>query len=387
MSYPHSDIFSKPVQIQEVVNFLDKLEFGPEKSTEKSRALDYKKWVADGDIPAILQRLVQEQDLVLEKGNRVEIESFYAILSTFAKVPLFKDLLQKIIEHLTKNKETKKLERLSTLSHLYNFWTDSSMRYQLLVAILEYAQVSDQTSAVEVLFDGIDTRLKELSLNNQQKRKIYSVLLSHIQNGDWASSYVLDIWVKYYSTFEANEITKEVTQEAKKTVIYFLKDQQKLSLDMLLETAVVKSLKNTTELALLEIVSDKQYNDYVAFYKKNAKAVDALGLNNNDLQNKMRLLTLTSLASSKSVITFDEVTKLLSIPPAEVEMFVVEAITSDFISARIDQVAKTIIVRHADARAFNKAEWVKLDAKIEKWAGNIQNLLKVVQSVKEKREV
>jgi len=393
MSYPYADILTKPVQIQEIVNYLDKLEFG-EKSKDKnsdgqnrvSRISEYKKLVDEGNITGILAKLVKEQDLLLEKGNKGEIESFYAIFSTLSKSVPSQELIALVIENLTKRTDSKKIERLSALSHLYNYYNDASVRINILIAILDYSQQSDQCSAVGSLIESLDSRLRELNPDNLQKRRIYKALLNFLDSVDWTSTFLLDIWVKYFSTFSSNEkIPAEVSQEAKKTALYLLKDEQKLSLDMILETPVFQSIKNTTEYALLVIFSEKDYKDYVAYYKKNQKAVDALGLNHSDLENKIRLLTLTSLASTQKHITFSEIAKLIEIPENEVEYFVIEAITSEFISAKIDQVNSSVIVRHAEARSFNN-EWQNLDKKVEKWKSNIENLLSVVQSVKENRK-
>jgi len=102
----------------------------------------------------------------------------------------------------------------------------------------------------------------------------------------------------------------------------------------------------------------------------------------SDLVSKIRLLTFTSLAASQNVISYSEVAQLLSIEESEVEPVVVEAITSDILDARLDQLNRRIVVRHAESRVFHETEWSRLDTKLQKWKENMTNLLKVIQTAK-----
>jgi len=91
---------------------------------------------------------------------------------------------------------------------------------------------------------------------------------------------------------------------------------------------------------------------------------------------------LNSLASAQHVILYSEVAKLLEVDESEVEFIVVEAITSDILDARLDQLNKRIVVRHAESRVFTSEEWGRLETKLQKWKDNMTHLLNVVQAAK-----
>jgi len=292
---------------------------------------------------------------------------------------------KKIIEHLTKDEEDKKVERLSNLGHLFNLFTDIGHRYSLLTVILEYALASEQTSAVEGQFDTIDHKLRELNASSFQKRKIYEIVLKHIR--DWRSNYVYDFWVKYLSAYDENEpIPNDVKEEANSFILTVIKDLEIMRMDQLLASYVVKSFKNDKKFAktyrLLEIFTCKGYKEYMDFHRKNEEYIANSGLKHDDLVTKIRLLTLMSLASSQHIILYSEVSKILEVDESDVEFIVVEAITSEILDARIDQLNRRIVVRHAESRVFGEEEWKRLDTKIQKWKDNMTNLLTVVQTAK-----
>jgi len=139
---------------------------------------------------------------------------------------------------------TKKTDRLSNLSHLYNLITDPALRYALFAAVLEYALATDQTPAVEGQFETIDARLKELNVTMAQKRRIYEIVLKHVK--DWRSVYVYDLWVKYFSAYDEGEpVSVEVQKEAHNYIVSVIKDSEIIRTDLLLESYAVQSLKSS----------------------------------------------------------------------------------------------------------------------------------------------
>jgi len=262
----------------------------------------------------------------------------------------------------------------------------------IFVAILDYARESDQTAAVEGLFDTVDSRLTELNVNTQQKRHIYGLILKNVK--DWQITYVYDYWVKYFSAFDVDEkIPQEILDEAYKAIIVILKDTEIIRTDQLLATPVVKELAQKNQKSaeiiscykLLEIYTSSGYSEFKAFQsnKANAKFWKDSGINGDELKYKIRLLSLNSLAAANDSLTYTEVAKVLEIEESEVESFVIDATTSDLLDARIDQLNERILIRHASSRKFDKNQWQTLDNKLDKWKENMTNLLKVIQTSKD----
>jgi len=198
---------------------------------------------------------------------------------------------------------------------------------------------------------------------------------------------VYDFWVKYFSEYDEEEIVPaEIQKEAQTVIATIVKDPEILRTDLLLESYVVKSLKNINEYVttyqLLDIFTNHGYQEFKDFQKSHGDLLKLLDLKEEDLVHKIRLLTLNAMASSQKTILYSDISKILEITESEVEFFVVEAITSDILDARIDQLNKRIIVRHAESRTFGEAQWVQLDTFLDKWKVNMSNLLTVIQSAK-----
>jgi len=198
--------------------------------------------------------------------------------------------------------------------------------------------------------------------------------------------YIYDLWVRYFSAYDDKEsVSPAVQEEAHNYILSVIKDSEIIRTDLLLESYVVKSLKSSAygkTYLLLEIFTTKGYKEFIDFQKKNAKFVEGLGLVQSDLVSKIRLLTFTSLAAAQNVISYSEVAKLLDIDELEVEPIVVDAITSDILDARLDQLNRRIVVRHAESRVFHEEEWARVGTKLQKWKENMTNLLKVIQTAK-----
>jgi len=299
------------------------------------------------------------------------------------------EFITQIISHLTSNKEEKKVERLSTLSHMYNLFQDPHVKYNILVAIFDYARESDQTAAIESLFDTIDIRLNELFLSMEQKRTIYGLILKHIKG--WQLTYIYDYWIKYFSAFDDKEpIPAQITEEAYNAIVSILKDQEILLTEQLLATKVISYLKTRNVekyvacYKLLEIYTKSGYTELKAFQSnKNYQSfLKNTGINLDEITYKIRLLTLNSLAKKQSILTYDQIAKSLEISKADVELYVIDATSSGILEARIDQLNQTILIRYAPSRQFDKQQWQSLNEKLDKWKDNISHLLTVLRASK-----
>ena len=63
---------------------------------------------------------------------------------------------------------------------MYNLYSESAWRYLVFIAILEYALKTGNTSAIENIFETIDVRLKEWEVTPAQSRKVYDLILRHL---------------------------------------------------------------------------------------------------------------------------------------------------------------------------------------------------------------
>lgn len=87
--------------------------------------------------------------------------------------------------------------------------------------------------------------------------------------------------------------------------------------------------------------------------------------------NKMRILSLMSLAENSKELPFDLLQKQLQIESDEIESFVIDAIRTKCISCKIDHLARTVTVMTVSYRTFTKQHWQMLKEKLDKWKENL----------------
>lgn len=123
-----------------------------------------------------------------------------------------------------------------------------------------------------------------------------------------------------------------------------LKSKDNYQLDELFSLPVVKALEKSDAnvFQLLKIFNNGDLDNFTSFSQSD---VSALGLDADVLRRKITLLTLVSLASQKSELSYAEVIKALKLQNEdEVEYWVITAVGEKLVEARMDPTAKTITI-------------------------------------------
>merc|ERR1719424_2168223 len=155
--------------------------------------------------------------------------------------------------------------------------------------------------------------------------------------------------------------------------------------DELSQSSVVAQLEKDAEFAplhrLLHILAQELYGEFLAFVKQdaNAKFMQKHDLPRDACADKMRLLTLVSLAHANKELRYDKVAAELQIDASEVEKWVMLAIGNGLITAKMDQVQQTIAVSMCAERDFGTQQWERLHTSLVGWRESIRSLLDVVQ--------
>jgi len=91
--------------------------------------------------------------------------------------------------------------------------------------------------------------------------------------------------------------------------------------------------------------------------------------------DKMRLLTLVSLAHASKELSYTSVAEALRVDLAEVEDWVMNAIGNGLITAKMDQVHEVIAVSMCAERDFGHKQWERLHTSLVEWRDSIKQLL------------
>jgi len=148
----------------------------------------------------------------------------------------------------------------------------------------------------------------------------------------------------------------------------------------MLTLPAIKALegKSSSLFALLKVFQEGNLQDYNSYLKSNGgeNTLTQWDLKPEDCTKNMRVLTLCSLASELEEIPYTIVAKELDVPPADVEKWVITAVSSGLLSAKMDQMGQTVMVERCVVRRCDMEQWRALQSRLNVWKNNVGEVLK-----------
>jgi len=130
------------------------------------------------------------------------------------------------------------------------------------------------------------------------------------------------------------------------------------------------------------------------------------GLDQAELECKIRLLTLASLTSTQvgKAVPYAQIASALQVPEQDVEKWVIQGpwkwdvitrnisdtcigIRVKLLVGKLNQPSKTLVVIRSTTRTFGKPEWDQVAQRLQVWKGALQEVLQVVESAQKKAPV
>jgi len=153
----------------------------------------------------------------------------------------------------------------------------------------------------------------------------------------------------------------------------------------------VKLLENSPENSnlhqLLNVFAAGNLDDFVKYRGSNKSVITDLGLDADQCEKNMRLLTLASLAATNESVTYDAIAEKLQIERQAVEEWVIDGIISKLIDAKIDQLNQTIVINRGSQRLFSQEQWKDVQIKMRNWTDNVRQLLATVKGVRQEQDL
>jgi hypothetical protein len=143
---------------------------------------------------------------------------------------------------------------------------------------------------------------------------------------------------------------------------------------MLLLPAIQALANNATTKplhTLLTIFQEGLLEDYLAFSGPLPE-----GLTKDDCARHMKILSLCSLAADQEEIPYTSVARALQLSSEdEVESWVIAAVSSGLLAAKMDQLQRKVLVERSVVRKFDMQQWKALQAELTLWKNNIRGIL------------
>lgn len=129
----------------------------------------------------------------------------------------------------------------------------------------------------------------------------------------------------------------------------------------------------------MTIFQEGKLEDYNAFVKENGGESAVLvpyGLSSDDCIRFIRILSLCSLAAEHEEIPYSTIAQTLQLPSEDdVESWVIAAVSSGLLVAKMDQLEQKVMVERAVVRKFDIEQWKALQSRLNLWKQNVSGIL------------
>lgn len=293
------------------------------------------------------------------------------------------DLVDKICNGLCAGVSSGDL-RLRCMALLYNAVSEDHVmkRFSLLAATITLASsVNLVSKIVDTILPKIDTFLRQWRVGVPEKRHMYEVCYEALKSADMAEK-AFAFNVKQLGLYNgASDDEFGAVEDATVDVIVQAVRLPKLyRFDTLLELDAVLRFESQRgdQKLLFELINIFVRDDLAVFTEFRAQNEALLVKYKIDAavaEDKMRLLTFASLGIDSPDLTYEMIASALQISEDQVEEWVIRAISSGLVDAKINQLKSSVAIYRSTQRMFTREEWQPLSERINIWKENIGELL------------
>lgn len=132
---------------------------------------------------------------------------------------------------------------------------------------------------------------------------------------------------------------------------------------------------------LLTVFQEGKLEDYNSYVEANGgedKVLVPWKLSPTECVRYMRVLSMCSLAAEHEEIPYASIAETLQLTlqdGGEVESWVIAAVSSGLLSAKMDQLQQKVMVERSVVRRFDMDQWKALQSQLNAWKSNLKNIL------------
>lgn len=283
--------------------------------------------------------------------------------------------------------------RLRCMALLYNSVADDNheKRFALLMSTITLASSLNMVrNIVDTVLPKMETFIRVWNLKLADKRRAYQVCYKALKSAkisDKAFAFNAKLLTLYNGATEEELAT--VQEETVDIIVHAVRLPKLYRFDTLLELDAVKrfQLLAQSEYKLLFELINIFVRDDLAVFRKFQKSHDDLltkySIDAGVAEEKMRLLTFASLGIESQDLTYEMIATALQVSEDDVEHWVIRAISSGLVDAKINQLKSSVAIYRSTQRMFTREEWQPLSERINIWKENIGDLLTALRETRD----
>jgi len=128
---------------------------------------------------------------------------------------------------------------------------------------------------------------------------------------------------------------------------------------------------------LLEIFQTGKLEDFYQYLSTTTSpmTLQTWGIDEKTCIHHLRLLSLCSLAAEHEEIPYQAIASTLQVSMDQVEPWVISAVSSGLMNAKMDQLSQVVMVEQCVVRSFGMEEWKVLQTRLHGWKKNVGNII------------
>ncbi|KAJ1880189.1 hypothetical protein H4R99_000908 [Coemansia sp. RSA 1722] len=159
-------------------------------------------------------------------------------------------------------------------------------------------------------------------------------------------------------------------------------------IDALASISCVQELSKQGKLGdageLLNVLLASEYKQWKQYCVDDASKLARLGVDVERAGDKVRLLTVASLAAENlgRDVPFAAVSEAIEVEDEEVELWIIDVIRAGLIQGKMNQVSRTLLPTRSTYRVFGQEQWKLLDQRLAQWKLSLESLQPVIANAK-----
>eukprot|EP00934_Nitzschia_sp_Nitz4_P003215 Nitzschia sp. Nitz4//scaffold13_size275219//52123//53444//NITZ4_000848-RA/size275219-augustus-gene-0.252-mRNA-1//-1//CDS//3329535936//3205//frame0 len=360
-------------------------------STSPSFVQDCEACISSGDASRLLKTIMGERG-ALAALYALQEEAVSAVFLLAALLDRTKPAdASKLVEQLADSLVQAAPESVppsavvSLLATLYNMRAEPLEKVSLIIKMIQFA-VSRQPSLLEpntsVLGKWLEVSflcamLDDWKIQPALRRPLYLAAAQGVPSKAAKQQFT----VLAVETYTSSDVDAEGLKAAEAAAVGAIRDPVSLFTQQrsILSLPAIQALsaKSSTLLKLLEVFQEGKLEDYQSFIQANGgdDVLKQWDLTAEECVRYMRILSLCSLASEHEEIPYQVVADTLQTPVQDVEKWVIAAVSSGLLSAKMDQLQDKVIVERSVVRKFDMAQWKAVQSRLHLWKKNVGSIL------------
>ena len=264
---------------------------------------------------------------------------------------------------------------------------EDETRYHVLLAIIDIVKSSKNYETLQPQLKNLDGWVQQWELEPDEARKLYvSIADTASAANEPGDSYAY--LLKALRTLQSNPSSPEARDLSIRALKLALVNEKHFDFEDLrsLESVQLLSKSDPVWSEILELFSSEEYSDLQDFKEGNPSFCSDNKLDEDVLDRKMRLLTITSLSAQAShtrTLPYSTIAKALAIPTEDVEVWIIDCIRSGLVEGKLSQQKQEFLIHRSTYRVFGENQWREVASRLETWKTSLVNVLGVIRSQKE----